>query len=205
MNREAIGESAGPAERQLSGLSLVGVLAKLVAVSAVLYLAVFYLRLGYFLLLVWAVGAAAVYYWTASERASVAYPGIAALSIVLLYTGIQIQVFSLAQTQSDEVFTMRWSEKPAMHADMEPEIMFEFEAHPSNYVGFYSTQIRDSLVAAASQRVEVSFRVTRDLGCMRGFNATRIGDLTSWPTGSLAYSRAEGSTEPVWTDPWWCP
>ena len=100
---------------------------------------------------------------------------------------------------------MLWTEKPAAHAGMAPEVVFEFEAYPRNYVGFYSSEIRDALVAAASRRVEVSFRITRDLGCMRGFHATRIGALTAWPEGSLAYSRAEGDGAPVWTDPWWCP
>lgn len=180
-------------------------LVKVLGLAVMLYLAVFYFRLGYFLLAVYAVGivlavSITVRQWDTSRSRS------ATIAVVTsLYVTVQFLVFWAATTESNESFTMRWSESVSSDTVHGREVVLEFDDFPGNYVGVYSGDLTDYLGSTGRATVEVVFSITRDMGCFRGFHATRVGSLTSWRSSSAGYSQSSGDAQFPWSDPWWCP
>ena len=97
-------------------------------------------------------------------------------------TGDFILVFSAATTRSEKTFDMLWSEK-AGGTQTQAEVVLYFAEFPAHYIGIRSDQLRDYLQSTGERRIEVAFGVTRDIGCLRGFSPTRLGELTSWNSG----------------------
>lgn len=186
--------------------AVVALLGKTALVVVVLVLAVFYLRLGWFLLLVWPLGAllALAASWR-DIRASTSR-ALAVALVLVAYTVISIGLWQTGMNRkSVHAFDMTWQDKGDRNAFREAEVVLEFERFPGNYVGIYSNQVRDYLKQLAARPVRVTFEVTDDLGCMRGVHETRIGDLASWRSAD-GYASATGSPASPWRkDPWWCP
>ena len=180
-------------------------LVKVLGLAIMLYLAVFYFRLGYLLLAVYTVGivlavSITIRQWDTSRSRS------ATIAVVIsLYVTVQFLVFWAATTESNERFAMRWSESVSSDTVHDREIVLEFEDFPGNYIGVYSGDLADYLDSTGGATVEVVFSITRDMGCFRGFHATRVGSLTSWRSSSSGYSGSSEDGQFPWSDPWWCP
>lgn len=185
---------------------IVRILAKTAGLILVLDLAIFYFKLGWFLYLVWAAGAALALFISWPEIRSLR-PSIVTLILTLVaYAAISMALWQrLFDQKSSAVFAMTWQDKGTDNDFGEPEIVFEFEDFPGHHIGIYSADVRDYLQEAGQRTVPVTFRVTRDLGCLRGFSERRIGDLSTWRS---AFGYAGGANDPPspWgEDPWWCP
>ena len=181
-------------------------LAKTAGLIVLLDLAVFYFRLGWFLYLVWGAGAALALLIAWKEIRALRPSILAVILTLLAYAVISKALWLLLFDQkSSAVFSMTWQDKGTANDFGEPEIVLEFERFPGRYIGIYSSDVHDYLTEAGQRTVPVTFRVTRDLGCLRGFSERRIGDLTTWRS---AFGYAGGSSDPPspWgEDPWWCP
>jgi hypothetical protein len=184
-------------------LGIVGL--KLLGLAVVIYVLSFYLRLGFLLQAVLGAGALVSLAATASEWRSAQSPALAAAGVVAAYLAVQAAIFSALTTESLVERSMRWQIRAASSDARRPEVVLEFEDSPNNYVALYSTQVADYLSSSGLDRVEVQFFVTRDFGCLRGIRETQIGTLVSWETSSGGYTGSAGTSEPPWTNPWWCP
>jgi len=178
---------------------------KLSILAVVLYVAAFYLRLGYFLPAVYGVGAVLALAVTAPQWRGAPSAVVAATAIALVYLPIQFALFSAMTTESRGEFSMGWHEEPGDGVQLGREIVLEFDDFPGNYVGIYSTEVAEYLAGTGDPSVGVELSVTRDFGCFRGFHETRIGSLTSWATSGFGYFGSAGADRSPWTDPWWCP
>ncbi len=83
-------------------------------------------------------------------------------------------------------------------------ILLEFEEHPGWVSRIRSRDLGPYLESLGTDRVPVTFLVTRDLGRMRSFIETRVGALTTWDDlggggvsrRATALSRARGGIGP---------
>ena len=184
----------------------VALLAKTTLVVVALDVAIFYLRLGWFLALIWPLGAvlALAVSWR-DVRASTSR-ALAVAIVLLAYAAISIGLWQAGTNRkSVREFDMTWQDKGDRNAFREAEVALEFERFPGNRVVIYSNQLRDYLKQATARPLRVTFEVTDDVGCMRGFHPTRIGDLATWRDAG-GYTGATGSPVSPWgKDPWWCP
>jgi len=186
--------------------AIVAMLGKTAFVVVVLVLAVFYLRLGWFLVLIWPLGAlvALAVSWR-DIRASTSR----VLAVALVLVAYAVILIGLWQTgmnrKSLREFDMTWQDKGNRNASGEAEVVLEFDRFPGNYVGIYSNQVRDYLNQLTARPVRVMVEATDDLGCMRGFHAVDVGGLRAWRSAD-GYAGATGNPESPWgKDPWWCP
>ena len=175
------------------------VVLKLSTLAVVVYALTFYLRLGYFLPVVYGVGVALAVVATASQWRGARSATGAAVTVAVAYLLIQFAVSAALTTESQVEFQMSWGVQPG------GEIVLGFDDFPGNFLGLYSDEVADYLAATGDARVGVELSVTRDLGCFRGFSQTRIGGLTSWSTSNPGYVSASGAARSPFTDPWWCP
>lgn len=185
-----------------------GILARTSLVVCVVVLAIFYLRLGWFLILIWPLGAALAL-WVSRREIRAHYSRVLAVAIALVaYVATAIGLWqTLVGRESTEVFGMAWLSKGDRGESREAEIVLEFERFPGRYVGMYSNRLRDHLQAAQRRSVEVEFVVTRDFGCTRGFHVTRVGEFTAMRSVRGGYSGqvGVGGVSPFGEAPWWCP
>lgn len=108
-----------------------------------------------------------------------------------------------------EVRRMTWQERGEGDGQADAEVVLTFADHPSHFVVVRSAKLAAHLRDRASDTVDVAFRVTRDLGCLRGTSVREVAQL-ALPVGSeLFVGRAgPGAPEPEspWgSDPFWCP
>ena len=81
-----------------------------------------------------------------------------------------------------KTFPMNWSivtqsaEESAAFAG-ETNVTLNFVADPNQGVGYYSSEIADSLRKNGKNPVDVTFEITADYGKVRGFDAMRIDNL----------------------------
>ena len=181
---------------------------KVTVLAIAVYLAGFYFRLGWFLMWVFGAGVVLAVVITRPEwKSHRRFSFIGVLVVAIAYTGIHVLIFTVTTTRSHETFLMRWSEKPRRSADQQAEVVLEFARFPGAHVGVYSDSLRNYLASTGSDTVRVTFDVTRDIGCLRGFHEERIGSLTFWPSaaGSGGYAGSIDHAPFPWSDPWWCP
>lgn len=186
--------------------SLARILAKTAVFVVVLQLALFYLRLGWFWTPVWAAGGVVAVLLAFPEIRAFRPSFVAAAFALAAYLGSFAALDALLFEQRREVtFAMTWQDRGTNNAHGQPEVVLDFVRFPGNAVGIYSSEVRDYLAASGSDTVPVTFRVTRDLGCLRGFSERRIGTLERWRS-AFSYSRRTGDAPAApGPDPWWCP
>lgn len=188
-------------------MKLIGrILAKTVALVLLLDLVVFYFKLGWFLFPVWAAGAALALVISLKEIRAFRPATLAVFLALIVYAAISTALWSLLFDQkSATVLSMTWQDKGSDNDFGEAEIVLEFERFPGRHIGIYSADLHRYLRESGQRTVPVTFRVTRDLGCLRGFSARRIGDLTAWRSSFGYAGGASDSPSPWGKDPWWCP
>ncbi len=187
---------------------LVTLLLIAVAMALVTQLAIFYLALGWFLHYVWVLGgliAAAITWrgWRPGRGRIVALP-----LVLFVYAGTIVALEStLVGQEVERTFAMEWENRGVENEFNEPEIVLRFIDHPAHLFGMYSTELARYLEEAGTDRVRVTFEVTRDYGCLRGYRMTRVGDLTRWRSRwGYAGFRGRAAEAPPWgKDPFWCP
>jgi hypothetical protein len=184
------------------------VFGKILLLSLVLHLALFYFKLGWFVIYLWLVGGFLAlqitnWAWGNSSRkvgGILLVLGSYVLAIFLVWNG-------LFNWQADRIFTMVWADKGLENEWRESEIVLQFADYPQHSIGIYSNELAAYLKSNGATAVQVTFEVTSDLGCMRGFHQKQIGALSTWKSAG-GYAEVIGkSAEPSpWgSRPWWCP
>ena len=189
-------------------LSLIS--AKLISFAFFLHLLVFYLRLGWFLIIIWAVGIVVAVWITQSERKNQDQKTILLLlTIVIYFLSLAATYKFLLDQKSYRTFSMTWTDKGVNNQFKESEIDLEFVDFPGHHQGVYSNEVSNYLYHTSTKTVPVIFEVTSDFGCLRGFNEIQIGELTHWKSiwGYSSYNEVKGlSRVSPWSNAkWWCP
>src|SRR5436190_19903565 len=147
----------------------------LVAIKAlilvgVMYAAIFYRYLGWFLVIVWAIGfgLALLVTWpewkeTSDRMVMLPFACVAYLSFVLAVHGLFVG------QKSEHTFPMTWENKGPNNQHKEAEIVLKFVSYPGHYQGDFSNELASYLVSSSEKEIPVTFEVTRDFGCLRGF------------------------------------
>jgi len=184
------------------------VIGKILLLSIVLHLAIFYFRLGWFVIYIWLVGAFLALQiteqtWSNSSHKIVGIILVLAgyaLSVVLVWNG-------LFNWESERTFNMIWYDKGLGNEWKESEIVLQFVDYPQHQIGIYLNELAAYLKSNDVQDVRVRFEVTSDLGCMRGFHQEEIGSLSKWKSAG-GYAAVIGETtgpSPWGPRRWWCP
>ena len=189
---------------------------KLICLVFVLYLLMFYLRLGWFMEIMMGVGLLLAVWTTKQEWNKSAHQSSMIFFITFLYiilNGIVWRVF--LDQKSYKSFFMEWTDKGSQNDFKESEVVLRFIDYPQQYIGIFSNKLSNYLRTRGGNPVNVEFEVTSDFGCIRGVKETRIGGLQWWESG---YSGATGrplqntpkgqkekEVPDPWLDPWWCP
>jgi hypothetical protein len=189
--------------------TIVAMLGKTALVVVLVVLAVFYLRLGQFLVLVWPLGAllAVAISWR-DIRASTSRV-LAATLVLLAFAVMSVGLWKAGTGRKElRAFDMTWQDRGHHKPSGEAEVVLEFERFPGHNLVIYSTPLRDHLKQVVARPLRATFEVTSDFGCMRGFHAVEVGGLTAWRSSDrFGHSGATGTpAESPWArDPWWCP
>lgn len=181
---------------------LASALAKLSVLAVGVYVWVFYLRLGWFLPAAWLAGCFAAVYVTGRERARLRPRALGVAAVLVAYSALQLAVFVASTSQTRQVMPMRWSVSESERGVL---VDLEFRDFPGHSVGIYSADLAASLRSREGDEVDVVFRVSKALGCLRGFGVERVGALEDWETSADGYSRARTDDPGPWVDPVWCP
>jgi len=181
-------------------------LLQICAVVLGVLLLVVYARLGFFLIPTVGLGAAAALFVTRVRWTAVRPRTLGAVAVVVAYAGTTWLAWaSLVGRRSERVVTMRWESRGRAHDFDATEVVLHFVDYPGHFVGEYSDDLAAGLEATGRNPVEVTFRVTTDLGrCVRGFRVSRVGDIASWHA-AWGYAGASGTAPSPWRSPWWCP
>lgn len=184
------------------------VFGKILLLSIVLHLAIFYFKLGWFVIYIWLVGGFLAlqitkWAWGNSSRKFVGIIlvlGSYALSNFFVWNG-------LFNWTSERVFNMVWHDKGLQNEGKEAEIVLAFAEYPQHQIGIYSNELAAYLKSNRTTDVQVTFEVTSDLGCMKGFDEKKIGALSKWKSAG-GYTQVIGETaepSPWGLRRWWCP
>ena len=117
----------------------------------------------------------------------------------------------LYNQKSYQIFKMTWTNKGAKNEFKESEIVLRFMDSPDQSEGIYSNDLSNYLHQLNKRYVDVTFEITSDYGCFRGYHETQIEKLTSWKTvwgysSSKAVRYSSVNDNSVFgPDPWWCP
>ena len=124
--------------------------------------------------------------------------------IVALWLGVWLSVWFLAFGRtSREMLEMSWSESGTNAQFHEAEVLLESDQHNDWAIGFVSDELQQYLSKLRQRRVNVTFEITRDLGCARAFRGIQIGALTTWRS-ARSYARYGLTASDPWKNPAWC-
>jgi hypothetical protein len=181
-------------------------IAKIAAIVVALDAAIFYLRLGWFLPIVWTAGLFLALVLTKQERVINGKRIAGTAAVVLLYAAVTAAAWQLFFDRKSEVeFEMTWDDRGDANSYSEPEIVLSFAQFPGHSVGIYSRQLKQLLESRGHSMIRVAFETASDFGCPRGYRAVRIDGVTSWQS-SWSYVRSDQSIPEPWgPKPWWCP
>lgn len=181
---------------------------KILLLNIVLQLAIFYFRLGWFVIPIWLVGAFLALWLTKQTWNDSAHKR---LGMILVLAGYGLSVVlvwnSFFNGQAERTFNMVWSDKGLGNEWQESEIVLQFVDYPQHQIGIYSNELAAYLKSNDVQEVQVRFGVTSDFGCVRGFHEERIGALSKWKSAG-GYAAVMGQTpapSPWGPRRWWCP
>lgn len=170
---------------------------RIVALALLMFLSIFYLKLGYFVLFLLPIGALIAVLITRRQREG--YPAIrSTLAATAAYCAAIALVWSAAIQNRDEVRDLEW--EVVEHRDgSEPEVLLHLGG--GDALHSLSGKLRDHLVSRSRATVTVVLPVTRILGCFQGVGFPRI---EGW--GVVPVAVYETGSEPgPWEEHWWCP
>jgi hypothetical protein len=177
---------------------LVSAAMRIVVLAVVMFLAVFYLKLGYFVLFLLPLGAVAALLLTRKQRAS--YPPVRSTLAAILAYGAAYGLVSFAAIRNrDEARELRWEvvEQPMR---TKPEVRLHLGG--GDYLFLQSSELAGYLRSRSAATVTVSLPMTRILGCFQSIGPPRIEGWGILPLPGYASSSAGAGP---WEEPWWCP
>ena len=165
-------------------------------------------RLGYFLPIVWGVGALAATFVALTTHREAAQSPMKILVAVSSYVLLTVVLYrGLTDQVSNRTFNMTWRAIGSANQAGEDQVRLEFSEYPGNFVDVYGSDLREYLTRRSADSVPVEFRVTSDLWCVRGFNVVHIDEQSShdvyWISGGSG-SSTNGSAWPWGRVHWWC-
>ena len=170
---------------------------RLVALAVVMFLAIIYLRLGYFIIFLFPIGALAAVLLTRKQRAGYS-PLWSSIVAVLAYCAATALVWSAANQNRDETRELKW-EVVQNPGQTEREVRLYLGG--GDYLYSYSPELAAYLRSRPNETITVSLPVSRTLGCFQSVGVPRI---EGWGVVPLAGYRSSTGTGP-WEDHWWCP
>jgi hypothetical protein len=181
-------------------------ISKVILLVLLLHLAIFYFRLGWFVLLIWIVGFFLSFLVTRSLRPE--FPAIfGALIVGCVYVVSVAVVWQIFATQkSHRTFQMSWADRGSDNAHKQAKVELRFVDFPRHYVVIFSSELADYLREAKTNPVPVTMEESSVLWCSLGFHEVQIGELTHWKY-DWSHTGVVGDTDPSpWAkDGWWCP
>ena len=171
---------------------------RVVAVAVVMFLAIIYLKLGYFVIFLLPLGALAAVLLTRKQRAGYS-PLRSSLVVIAAYCAAYALVLSLAIQNRDETRELAWEvlENPGQTG---PEVRLYLGG--SDYLLSHSSEFAKYLRSQPDETVSVSLPVTRLLGCFQSVGVPRI---KGWGVLILDGYVTGGSGVGPWDQHWWCP
>ena len=169
---------------------------RILALALFMFLAIFYLRLGYFALFLHGLGAVGAVLLTRRQRTG--FPAIrSSLVAVLGYCAALVLVLSVAVRNRSEVHDIAWEidEQPGH----ESRVVLPLGGGDAFYSA--STELRDYVTSRATPTVTVSLTVTRILGCFQGVGEPSIEGFGVIPRAEYESSSGAGPHG----EHWWCP
>ena len=170
---------------------------RVVTVAVVMFLAIIYLRLGYFVLFLLPLGALIAVLLTRKQREGYS-PVWSSLVAIVVYFAAYALVSSTAIENRDESRQLTWEllERPRQTG---PEVRLHLGG--SHYLISHSSELASYLRSSSKDTVTVSLPVTRILGCPQSVGVPRI---EGW--GVVPIVRHEfGTGAGPWEEHWWCP
>jgi hypothetical protein len=170
-------------------------------VGAVTQIAFFFFRLAYVAPLLWAAGLLVAITLTRAgwgNRKRLIIP----IALTYIVTLVVTSWAFLDRHHSDSQ-AMSWAIKGSENQWKEPEVILTFAGHPGQFVGHFSTDLAEYLTRSGKNPVDVTFDLSYDFGCFRGFTPTRIGELTQWKS-AWSYSGSDGTGTFPWPSAPWC-
>ncbi len=171
---------------------------RVVAVAVVMFLAISYLKLGYFALFMLPLGALAAVLLTRALRAG--YSRVwSSLAAIVAFGAAYALVGLVAIRNLDETRDLTWEvlDRPTQTT---PEVRLYLGG--GDFLFSYSSELASYLRSRSNQTVAVSLPVTRVLGCFEGIGPPRIEGWGVMPLGG--YGTGSTGSSP-WEKHWWCP
>lgn len=168
---------------------------RVVAVVLVMFVAINYLKLGYFVLFLHPLGALAAVLLTRSQRAAYS-PVWSSLVAIVAYCAATAVVWSASIQYRDEPRELRW-EVLDLPGQTVPEVRLYLDG--GDYLYSHSPELANYLQSRHSETILVSLPVSRVLGCFASVGLPRI---EGW--GIVPFAEFGGSIERR-EDHWWCP
>jgi predicted membrane protein len=194
--------------------SITMIIAKLVCITILLFAIAIHFGLGYQLPLVLIVGLLLAMFLTKSDQANLNRKYLAPLFVLISYlflftsSWLLITYYHIGQTYTQRTHAMTWENKGKNNNTVESEIVFEFVDFTGNYEGIFSDRIASYLEKLQSQRIDITFEVSRTFGCWNGYRMIQIGDIQKLLIRD-GYSRSIGAPKrSPWDEfygKWWCP
>jgi hypothetical protein len=170
------------------------------------HLAVFYFRLGWFLILIWPAGFFLSLLIARSLRLQ--FPAIIGALVVLCVYVLSVSIVSMVflNQKSHRTFQMSWIDKGSDNQHKQAEVVLRFADYPRHYVGIFSSELADHLRESRANPVPVTMEISSVFWCVQGHHEEQIGQLTHW-NSVWSYSGVDGmETNPSpWAENWWCP
>ena len=170
---------------------------RVTTLAVVMFLAIVYLKLGYFVIFLHPLGALLAVLLTRKQRAG-SPPIRSSLVAVLAYFAATAVVWSAAIQDRDEIRELKW-EVLDLPSPSEPEVRLHLGG--SHYLLSYSAKLSDYLRSQSNETVAVSLSVTRILGCFESIGPPRIEGWGVAPLGGYEAGTGPGP----WEEHWWCP
>jgi len=174
-----------------------------ISFAIIFYLAIFVLRLGWFVVPIFAIGLGLSLLFSFRLYGKSSLLGTAVAYAV--FTSLIWVIF--VDQKHTHTFLMTWNSGKESNQFKEREVILEFADFPGYQDGHYSNELYDYLSSRSKDKIEVVFEITSDFGCMRGYHIKRVGDLETFKS-AWGYSRVVGEGDPKhspWPSRWWCP
>ena len=180
----------------MARMGLIGV--KLFAVAIATFLAIAYLKLGYFLVVVLPLSAGAAVYATRRQLSGFS-PWLSVPATVLAFCLVTAAVWSLAIRQHSESRELTWEVVPSPGSGS-PEVWLELGG--GHTLGSRSPELAAFLQERSDPSVIVHLPIRRTLGCFQSLGPPNIEGFRVAPLGPY---KVTGSGPGPWTEHWWCP
>ena len=179
-------------------------ISKIVLLVLVVHLAIYFFRLGWFLILIWPAGFVASLLLAKSLRLEFSTINGALIVLGVYVASVSIVWKVFLNQKSHQTFQMSWLDKGSDNQHKHAEVVLRFTDYPSQMIGIYSSDLADHLKESRTNPVPVLMEISSALWCMQSQRVVQIGQLTHWKS-VWGYSGVDGMTATSpWPNYWWC-